>query len=139
MLAEAGLPVTRRPCQSCGRNRAERFFTGPRGRTCEDCRKAKRSAATHRRRVEVTYGLTAEQYDALLAHQGGVCAICGGERRYRLNVDHDHATGLVRGLLCRRCNKLLRDVRDDRDLLYRAAAYLNVPTAQYLGIEAVAS
>ena len=131
--------MTRRPCRSCGRNRAERFFTGPRGRTCEDCRKAKRSASTHARRVEQTYGLTAEQYEALLAYQGGACAICGGERRYRLNVDHDHATGKVRGLLCRRCNKLLRDVRDDAETLHRAGWYVAWPPAATAGIEAVAS
>ena len=131
--------MTRRPCQACGRNRAERFFTSPRGRTCADCRKAKRSASTHARRVEQTYGLTAEQYEALLEAQGGVCAICEGLRPYRLNVDHDHATGRVRGLLCRRCNKLLRDVRDDRFVLYRAATYLVSPPARRLGIEAVAS
>ena len=131
--------MTRRPCQACGRNRAERFFTSPRGRTCADCRKAKRSASTHARRVEQTYGLTAEQYEALLAHQGGACAICGGERRYRLNVDHDHASGRVRGLLCRRCNKLLRDARDDLELLESAGYYLQWTPAEALGIEAVAS
>ena len=130
--------MTRRPCQACGRNRAERFFTSPRGRTCADCRKAKRSASTHARRVEQTYGLTAEQYEALLAHQGGVCAICGGERRYRLNVDHDHVTGRVRGLLCRRCNKLLRDVRDNSVVLARAAHYVHDNPARDLGIEATA-
>ena len=119
--------MARRPCNVCARNRAERFFTGPRGRICEDCRKARRSASTHARRVEQTYGLTAEQYEALLAHQDGVCAICNGARRYRLNVDHDHASGKVRGLLCRRCNKLLRDVRDDKTVLYAAADYLDWP------------
>ena len=130
--------MTRRPCSSCGRNRAERFFTSARGRTCEDCRRQKRSASTHARRIESTYGLTAEQYDALLAHQGGACAICGGSRRYRLNVDHDHATGLVRGLSCRRCNKLLRDVRDNVEILRAAARYLSEPPAERIGIYAVA-
>lgn len=52
-------------------------------------------------------------YDTLLARQGGVCAICGGiDRDRKLAVDHDHQTGLVRGLLCLRCNTgvgLLRD------------------------------
>jgi hypothetical protein len=129
----------RRPCSSCGRNRAERFFTSERGRTCADCRKAKRSASTHARRVEKTYGLTAEQYEALLAHQGGACAICAGERRYRLNVDHDHATGAVRGLLCRRCNRLLRDVRDNAEVLEAAAYYLAWTPAEAIGLEAVST
>lgn len=57
------------------------------------------------------YGMTVEQYDKLLAEQGGVCALCGEPETstFRgtvkmLAVDHDHGTGLVRGLLCYRCN-----------------------------------
>ena len=131
--------MTRRPCKSCGKNRAARFFKTPTGTVCVDCQRAKRSASTHARRIEQTYGLTAEQYETLLAAQDGVCAICGGSRRYRLNVDHDHSTGRVRGLLCRRCNKLLRDVRDDKTVLYAAADYLDWPPATVIGVEAVAS
>jgi hypothetical protein len=57
------------------------------------------------------YGFTIEQYDELLAAQGGVCALCGrdkpwGRGKY-FHVDHDHVTGHVRGLLCNRCNSNL--------------------------------
>jgi hypothetical protein len=131
--------MSRRPCKACGKNRAAKFFKTDAGTVCVPCQKAKRSASTHARRVEQTYGLTAEQYRALLAHQGGACAICKGVRPYRLNVDHCHATGLVRGLLCRRCNKLLRDVRDSVEVLCDAANYLVSPPARRLGIRAVAS
>ncbi len=55
-----------------------------------------------------SFGITVEQFDDLLAAQGGRCAMCGSETstgRYKtLAVDHDHATGRVRGLLCFRCN-----------------------------------
>ena len=66
-------------------------------------------------------------YDALLASQGGGCAICGyrvkpGGRR--LNVDHDHKTDVVRGLLCHRCNRGLAFFRDRPGLLEAAAEYL---------------
>lgn len=128
--------MSRRSCKQCGMNRAERFFTSERGRTCIDCRRKSRSAATHARRIEQTYGLTPEQYDALMEHQGGCCAICEGKRRYRLNVDHDHTTGLVRGLLCRRCNKFLRDVQDNRKTLRAAHRYLATPPAERIGIYA---
>ena len=51
------------------------------------------------------YGITQEQYDALLRSQGGKCGICKClPGRKRLCVDHDHATGRIRGLLCVRCN-----------------------------------
>lgn len=57
-------------------------------------------------RLKRTYGLTLKQYDKMIEDQGGVCAICGGinENGHRLAVDHNHETGKVRGLLCRKCN-----------------------------------
>jgi hypothetical protein len=85
------------------------------------------------RALRVLYGLTVEDYDRLLAEQGGVCAICRQPetRRKRrsstevvpLAVDHDHDTGVVRGLLCHTCNVRLGHV-DDRAWLDRALAYL---------------
>jgi hypothetical protein len=130
--------LTRRPCAQCGRNRAERFYSSARAKKCADCLKANRRATARRRHVSTTYGLTLEDHDRLLDFQANACAICEGERPYALNVDHDHDTGLVRGLLCRRCNKLLRDVRDDARLLENAVAYLALPPVWSLGIKAVA-
>jgi Recombination endonuclease VII len=53
-------------------------------------------------------GITDADYQALLASQGGGCAICDHPpRTRRLHVDHDHKTGKVRGLLCHRCNRAL--------------------------------
>jgi len=53
-----------------------------------------------------TYGITAEDYNAMMERQGGVCAICGAppSETRSLNVDHDHETGAIRGLLCTLCN-----------------------------------
>lgn len=72
------------------------------------------------------YGLTAEAYEAMLAAQGGVCAICGGvdAKGRRLSVDHDHESGVVRALLCGGCNVALGFMRDDPTLLRAAADYL---------------
>jgi hypothetical protein len=127
-----------RYCPGCGLNRDIRFWSKQSQRTCDTCRKKARSDSAHRSRVKATYGLESEDYERLLAHQHGRCAICGSKRGYRLNVDHDHRTGLVRGLLCRRCNKLLMLVRDVIDLLWSAAAYLVSPPAEQLGIRASA-
>lgn len=70
-------------------------------------------------------------FDAMLEAQGGRCAICrtdkafsgGGDGR-RLAIDHCHSTGIVRGLLCGNCNRMLGLVKDDPEALRRAAAYL---------------
>jgi len=52
------------------------------------------------------FGITIEEYDAMLTKQGGVCAICKRPpNKNRLAVDHDHTTGEVRGLLCPSCNR----------------------------------
>lgn len=139
----------RRPCKTCGRNRAERFFRSPRGRVCLSCQKRSRSKATHARRVGAAYGLAPGEYEELLAAQGGVCAICRQQRSYRLNVDHDHkverqalalgappevaARAAVRGLLCRRCNgRLLPACLDDPAILSNAIDYLTHPPVELL-------
>jgi hypothetical protein len=75
------------------------------------------------------YGISLEQYDAMLLGQGGVCAICGEKEkdkfRKRMSVDHDHATGKVRGILCSHCNHGLGNFRDNILFLQNAITYLN--------------
>jgi hypothetical protein len=68
------------------------------------------------------YGLSGDDYDALLALQGGVCAICRKNRP--LGVDHCHLFNEVRGLLCNKCNLGLGMFDDDPDRLRAAADYL---------------
>lgn len=72
------------------------------------------------------YGLTPETFDAMLVSQGGGCKVCAGlpGGKGTFHVDHDHATGLVRGLLCHCCNLALGLVKDDATRLRRLAAYL---------------
>jgi hypothetical protein len=74
-----------------------------------------------------SFGLSVEDYDALLASQGGVCAICGkhpNDAPKRFHVDHDHATGAVRGILCHTCNQGLGQFKDDVARMRAAVAYL---------------
>lgn len=81
----------------------------------------------HRRTMlRAKYGLSMEEYAALLERQHGVCAICGQPPNEGgvLHVDHDHTTGVVRGLLCPPCNTGLGNFRDDQRLLRRAIRYL---------------
>ena len=68
------------------------------------------------------YGLTLAEHDTLAASQGGLCAICGRERPLR--VDHDHATGVIRGLLCHNCNVALGLLGEDAQVISLAAQYV---------------
>lgn len=73
------------------------------------------------------YGLTMADFDALLESQGGVCAICKGDRNgpgARFHVDHHHRSGEVRGLLCGRCNTAIGLLQDSPELAEAAATYL---------------
>lgn len=72
------------------------------------------------------FGLTPEQYDEMLRRQKGRCWICGHgpAEGQSLDVDHDHATGEVRALLCRNCNQGLGKFYENPELLTTAAAYL---------------
>lgn len=73
------------------------------------------------------YGLSLRDYELMFIQQGGTCAICGkhaDEQVRRLAVDHDHATGVIRALLCDACNIALGGFRDDPELLLAAASYL---------------
>jgi CRISPR/Cas system-associated protein Cas10 (large subunit of type III CRISPR-Cas system) len=71
------------------------------------------------------YGITLEYYNELLVKQNNKCAICGNEQDGKaLNVDHDHTTGKVRGLLCSTCNFAVGLLKDDPALCDTMAAYL---------------
>lgn len=74
------------------------------------------------------YGITVQQRDAMLAGQGGKCPMCLTEDPGDYNgwcIDHCHASGKVRGILCRRCNLLLGYAGDNPQTLARAIQYLN--------------
>ena len=79
------------------------------------------------------YGITKEQYLQTAADQGNLCAICMKPEtetssphidEMDLSVDHCHATGQVRGLLCRQCNIALGRFKEDVSILKSAIAYL---------------
>jgi hypothetical protein len=71
------------------------------------------------------YGITVEDFDRMLEEQNGGCYICGQTDANRaLSIDHDHATGKVRGLLCSNHNRALGLLADDPDLVLAAHKYL---------------
>src|SRR4051812_40352191 len=91
------------------------------GGYCKPCHNAK-GKATYQRlydgareyHLRRRYGITGAEVDAMVAAQGGTCAVCDGKPEH---VDHDHATGQVRGILCFNCNQALGNVRDSVDVL----------------------
>lgn len=86
--------------------------------------------AAERRRYR--YGLTVEQVNAMLAAQSGACKICRRVPAKPLHVDHCHATGHVRGLLCQTCNITLGKFRDDPGRFRAAATYLETAAIEAL-------
>jgi len=124
----------------------------PFGHLCLPCRKVKRreenqanpeaaKRQAHNRHLRRVYGITLEQYEDTLAAQNGACAICrrpeeaatgidGGKGPRRLAVDHDHANGRLRGLLCTRCNQGLGYFKHELPLLEYAVAYLKMHDEQ---------
>lgn len=107
-----------------------------RGRQCRPCHTArqrayvaKNKAAVNERRQLRAYGITQADYEAALERQGGRCGICrcsepDDPRNERWQIDHDHETGEVRGLLCGKCNRGLSQFNDDPALLVAALGYL---------------
>lgn len=99
---------------------------------CDECMARKRQ---YHRGVMLMkkYGVSADDYDQMLAEQGGVCALCGCaeiaiDRRYNtpmaMPVDHDHVTGKVRAILCGSCNRGIGQLKESPDLLRAAADYI---------------
>ena len=71
------------------------------------------------------FGITLEEYQRLFDLQLGGCAICKQpEKDQNLAVDHDHVTGRVRGLLCRKCNIALGMLKEDEDIIWNLLDYL---------------
>ncbi len=144
-----------RPCRTCkvvkGKDEfhvhlSSKLVNGERCRRsdCKDCSRAsfranrkkwiaehpEENAVSVRRTVLKRYGMTIADHDAMIKKQNGVCVICGDPpgvigRWSTLHIDHDHATGKVRGLLCHGCNVGLGLFRDSSKFLKNAARYLD--------------
>jgi len=130
------------------KNRARKTVSIPETKTCPGCALKKPSgefgkcksredglqrrcrACTIVYKRGLMYGLSDEQFEAILEAQGGACPICTIKfaKDNPPCVDHDHLTGENRGLLCHTCNRALGYFRDNIIFLERAVIYLNSPT-----------
>lgn len=115
-VARVGKPV----CPSCQKD--------PRSEAARLALKAREAA----RRL-AAYGLTRAEYEGLVTRQQNRCAICRtatpGGKGEAWHIDHDHATGVVRGLLCHACNTGLGSFRDKPELLLAAIQYVTAHQA----------
>lgn len=109
---------------------------GGRAAFCKSCNSERWKASPREVRAKSKlrqYRLTPEEYDAMLSRQNGLCAICnqpetdraGRETMRSLAVDHNHATGVVRELLCGKCNRAIGSMLEDPVRLRAAADYLD--------------
>lgn len=119
-----GAPVYKSACKVCAAARMRKWAKD---------NAAQHATTRHAWDLRNIYGITPEIHAAMLAEQGGKCAICGEDEKsqhwrngtpFRLSVDHCHATGKVRGLLCQRCNRAIGLFGDSSDLLRKAIGYL---------------
>jgi hypothetical protein len=126
------LNVQNKDCRDCGDVKPLSAFqwrkeTGKYRNICNTCR--------HFTNTKRLYGIDRKAFYALREAQGYKCAICKvGEEDAKyahqiltpLVVDHDHETGVVRGLLCMGCNFMLGKAKDNTDTLQSAIEYLKV-------------
>jgi hypothetical protein len=127
-------PCLKSYCQPCDR----RYSAKRQQRFIQRHPEAREKMRVCNRRVTLARkhdGMALDEYDVMFAAQGGVCAIClrpptVQQRKANLAVDHDHATGKRRSLLCNRCNLGLGYLDDDSALLHAAARYLESHAAQ---------
>jgi hypothetical protein len=98
---------------------------------CKQCCKVYSTQATsvrHTRDIQRKYDMSPVEYNTLRSKQSYRCKICGLHEsknlHRKLHIDHDHATGAVRGLLCNSCNRGIGLLQDSHILLYAAARYV---------------
>lgn len=89
-----------------------------------------RSKYTRKARLKRSYGLTPEDFEAMMTKQSELCLICNKTMKRGIRggdnaaIDHHHETGVVRGLLCGNCNRMIGFGQENPDILVAAAAYL---------------
>lgn len=91
----------------------------------EKQRERARIAAAAKRAADPGHQHRAAFYQELVALVGEKCGICGaGPDKKRLQIDHDHNTDEIRGLLCAKCNRMLGQAGDTEELLLKGVDYL---------------
>ena len=116
-----------------GENRERHLENQRRRRQLPEVKSRERDAHLRRK-----FQLTADQYEEMLAAQGGGCAVCGREPKpgKALHVDHNHETGAVRGLVCFSCNSALGNLHEDEQRISALLTYLLTHDAEQVDLAA---
>lgn len=116
-------------CRQCQRERtgSVKWVPCPHGKRVCDCLECRCLNKRKNRGIK-----DAHRVNEVLILQGGVCSICKTTNwgKWGANADHDHATGLLRGVLCNNCNSGIGKLRDSLSLVAAAFEYLLDPPAQ---------
>jgi Recombination endonuclease VII len=110
-------------CRACLRKKQREWYHRNLGYARRKARERQTSGRQRNAHLRRNYGITLEDEHEMVLAQNGLCPACEGPLG-KHHVDHDHATGAVRALLCSRCNRALGAARDDSDLLRKLAAYV---------------
>lgn len=79
-------------------------------------------------RIKGTYGITEQEYSKMFLDQEGKCGICFSALIFRdraTHIDHNHETGIVRGLLCHNCNTAIGLLKEDTEIMKNAIKYMS--------------
>lgn len=133
----------RAECQPCSRAERKAWYAGRGKQVCREYRRKEYYADLSASRLNVRqknyrfqHGISLEEADALIAKQGGFCALCGepmeerGIGKRKAVYDHDHTTGAHRAMIHSNCNCLLGFANDDKELLRKAIVYLETHNAR---------
>lgn len=113
-------------CRTCQRKSHQKYKKTAKGKQKSKRHRTKNKEYYRLYHIQRTYGLTKEEYDSLLTLQQNVCAICETSfAKAQPNVDHNHITGEVRGLLCSSCNQGIGQFRENTTTLRKAIGYIN--------------
>jgi len=138
-----GGQVETKKCTKCGEerslcdfhtkydNRRNNAYDSKVCRICVNEQARKSCVRCQRTKILSLHGITEVDFEIMFKEQNGVCAICCQPEIAKFNgkiqhlaVDHDHVTGIVRGLLCLNCNHVLGKAKDNPEILRKAADYL---------------
>lgn len=123
---EPARPSLKGGCSGCRREYKRRYNSGNYRKHVTVRRKRALNNYYSKGTRYAKYGITREQFEEMYEKQNGCCAICSREvDESKAHIDHDHSTGVVRGLLCMGCNRALGYLGDSTENVERALVYLN--------------